>query len=187
MAASSQSLVAVPVQTFSKGNIAIFLLPSGPSLPPLLVFQILNTVDLNSSSSGSFAPNEIINEMLGRLNIVPNVVALITFSCVTMMITKDRTPTEVLTSNFKQENLDAISKAVNRKLGVQTIRLGDSFPLEKRGLQILIEPLVANPNKQYYVNILLHTDDQAEYSQFISYFGEKQIEEIVAAVGGSNV
>jgi hypothetical protein len=186
MAGNAQTGAAVPVQTFSKGNVVIFLLPSAPNLPPLLVFQILNTVNLNNSLSGSAAPNEIINDMLGRLNIVPDIVALIAFSCVTTVVTKTRTPIEVLTSNFKQQNLDAISKAVGRKLGVQTIRLGDAFPIERKGLQIILEPLTANPTKQYYVNILLHTDDQVEYSEFIRDFGEKQIDAIVAAVGGNN-
>ena len=166
-------------QTFSKGDLIVLLGPSpNPQTPPPILFQILNMIDLKLTSDGT-AMIDRIKEILTRLNIVPDVIASITFNCTTT-VTTSQEPTKVLSSRLRPGVLKSMSKILGfPRLQLMTMRLGTEFPLEKHSLQVLLEPLVTAPKSQYYVNVIFTSDNQKDFNDFIRRFGEVVIDKIV--------
>jgi len=170
----------VQVQMFSKGNLLVFFVPS-PQNPPQfqIVFQALNTVSLAYAPSGGVLLQDIMDILKG-LNIVEDVVSLITFNCNTRApATID--PMKGLTTGVKPELLEKITKALGYDLNVTSLRLGTVFPL-REGIQLTVEPLGSDPTKEFYVNVIFQTRDMKEFDKFIKKFGEDIIENIIGAM-----
>lgn len=168
------------VQIFSKGNLLVFFAPN-PQNPAQfqIVFQALNTVSLVYAASGGVLLQDIM-DILARLNIVEDVVSLITFNCITRApATID--PMKGLTAGVKPELLEKITKALGSNLNVTSLRLGTVFPLQK-GIQLVLEPLGSDPTKEFFVNVLFQTSDMKEFDKFIKEFGENVINDIIEAM-----
>ncbi|MDV3244469.1 MAG: hypothetical protein LYZ66_04750 [Nitrososphaerales archaeon] len=171
------------VQTFSKGNLVIALVPNPvPQAPPQIAFQVLNTASLMEVSEGT-PIIDTIKDILAKLNIEPDSVGSMVFNCITAVTTAVE-PIKVLTLAIKSDLLSGISKALGMEpLSVGSIVLGTAFPLTGNGLEVRLEPLVNNPQKQYYVSVVLRTDDMGEFDMFIRRFEKKVVEEIIQLVG----
>jgi len=163
----------IPIQTFSKGNVTVFL-PLTQSLSPnAIVFEILNTINLEPMYK------EEVKSILTALNIFPDIVSDASFNCTTRTKAKTR-PLDRLTSMIDQIFLERISKNFAKKLQVCSIRLATAFPLEREGgFQVVVEPLATNPEKEYYLNIAYKTTKMNEFDKFISEFGSDMIQRIM--------
>jgi len=162
----------IPIQTFSKGNVNVFLLPT-QAQSPAVVFEILNTINLESMYK------EEVKAILFALNIFPDIVSDASFNCATR--TKAQTkPLDRLTSMVDQTFLNRISKNFAKKLKVFSIRLVSAFPLEREGsFQVTVEPLATTPETEYYLNIAYRTTKMDEFDKFINDFGSDMIQRIM--------
>jgi len=179
-----------PVQTqlFSKGNIIISFAqnPQNPNQIQI-VFQILNTVSLTSAFGGVASPDQDITAILMGLNVVEDVVSLITFNCITRAEARID-PIKGLTAGIKPALLEKIKEAFasspfGSSLNVISLRLGTAFPLQK-GIQLILEPLSSDPTK-FFVHLIFQTDDMKEFNEFIRGFGEDIIRSLIEVVGSS--
>lgn len=168
------------LQIFSKGDLVIFFAPV-PQNPTQfqIVFQALNTVSLMVTPSGGILIEDI-NDILERLNIVEDVVSLISFNCSTRE-KADIEPAKSLTAGIKPEVLQRITKALGPGLNVTSLRLGTEIPL-KEGMQLILEPLATDPTRHFFVNVIYQTNDMKKFGKFVKEFGEKVIEDIVEAM-----
>ena len=158
------------VPMFSKDNVNVIYLQNRRRI----VFQILNTVNLKEIYAE-------LKKIMLLLNIVSDAIRHISFVCNTRP--KARTePQKNLTSLVKPDLLKGIKKSLGTELAVSSIRLGSSFPLEREGLQVTLEPLGTSPKDQYFLNIAFRTSDMGEFDRFIGSFGESMIREIVKEV-----
>jgi hypothetical protein len=171
---------AVQMQMFSKGNLIVFFapVPQNPSQFQV-VFQALNTVSLAVAPSGGVLIQDI-RDILKGLNIVEDVISLIAFNCTTRETVKID-PAKGLTAGIKPKLLQKIAGALGTDLNVTSLRLGTSLPLLK-GTQIILEPLISDPTKQFYINVIFQTNDMKEFDTFIKGFGEELILSITEAI-----
>lgn len=157
----------IAVTLFSKGNINIYLIPNLNQV----VLQILNTVNLQSAY-------EEISKILFELNIIKDIVSDIVFNCTTKAPTKIE-PKKNLTSLVNTDFLQGIAKEFKEDLGVVSIRLATTFPLERDGLQVILEPLGTSPKSDYYLNIIYRTSDMDKFDAFVRNFGDSVIQGII--------
>lgn len=160
----------IPIQIFSKENVNVFLIQNKNEV----VFQVLNTVNLETIY-------QEISRILVSLNVLADIVLSIRFNFQTK--SKATTPPqENLTSLVKHEFLEGIKKSLGKNLQVYTIRLATEFPLGKEGMQVVLEPLAANPKDDYYLNITYQTTDLNDFNGFVLSFGEEMIQKIIDEV-----
>lgn len=163
----------ISIQTFSKGDVTVLLPPIQPPQPNAIVFQILNTLNLESMYK------EEVKTILVALNVFPDIVSDATLSCTTRVKAKTK-PLDRLTSVVNQTFLGRISKNFTAELKAYSIRLATTFPLkEEGGVQVIVEPLATNPEKEYYLNISYRTAKMNEFDRFISEFGSDMIQRII--------
>jgi len=163
----------IPIQTFSKGDITVFLPPTQPPNPNAIIFQVLNTVNLGTIY------NKEVKEILLRINIYPEIVSDAIFNCITKMEAKAK-PLDRLTSMVDRTFIERISNNLGTKMKVSSIRFTTTFPPERvGGFQVVVEPLVSNPEKNYYLNISFKTTRMNEFDKFISEFGSDMIHRIM--------
>lgn len=171
----------VQIQAFSKGDMIVFL-ASGPAPgPQSVVFQVLNTIDLTVKKDG-VATNDTIQELLNGLNITPAVTARIELTC-TLALAGRLPPRAGLTSCVKPGVARGVAAAFRTEaLSVTSIRWGTDFPLTHNGFQIVVEPLATNASGQYFINIMLQTDDPARFAEFVGSFTEETVRKLLDAV-----
>lgn len=157
------------VPMFSKDNVSIFINQPVNQIG----FLILNTIDLKTVYSE-------ISTILSSLNIIPEVTSNINFVCITRSKVRHK-PQEQMTSLLKKEFLEELSTDFGEKLEVTSIRLSTSFPPDK-GLEIIIEPLLPNPEDHYFININYQTTEWEKFNTFIGRFGEAIIQGIIDEV-----
>ena len=163
----------ISIQTFSKGEITVLLPPIPPRTPNQIVFQILNTINLEPKYK------EEVKPILIALSMFPDIVSDATFNCNTRRRTKTK-PLDKLTSMVDRDFLDRTSKNFATDLRVFSIRLASAFPLEREGgCQVIIEPLTTNPEGEYYLNITYRTTKMNDFEKFISEFGSDMIQRII--------
>lgn len=163
----------ISIQTFSKGDVTVFLPPVQPPNVNAIVFQILNTRNLESLYKKE------MKKILLALNMFPDIVSDASLTCTTRMKAKTK-PLDRLTSIVNQDFLDRISKNFGTKLKAYSVRLATTFPLDREGgFQVIVEPLVSNPEKEYYLNISYRTTKMNDFDKFISIFGSDMIQRII--------
>jgi hypothetical protein len=158
------------VQIFSKENVNVFLVQNLNQI----VFQILNTVSLETIY-------QEISRILLSLNVLDDIIRNIGFNFTTKSPAKTE-PQKNLTSLVKNNFLKGIAKSLGTELGVFSIRLATAFPLEKEGLQVILEPLGASPKDEYYLNVIYQTTKMDDFNDFIGRFGEDMVREIIKEV-----
>ena len=162
----------ISVQSFSKENVTVLLPPPIPPNPNPIVFQILNTINLEQKYKE-------VKDILIALNIFPEIISNSSFRCTTRTQSKTN-PQDRLTSLVDSTFLKKISKNLSTNLKVFSIRFVTVFPLEREGgCQVIIEPLATNPNKEYYLEIIYVTTKINEFDRFISEFGSDMIQRIM--------
>jgi|GEM_PF-5094128 len=160
------------VQSFSKGDVTVLLPPVQPPSLPVIVFQILNTVNLERKY-------EEVKKMLLALNIYPEIISDATFRCTTRSKAK-ASPLVGLTSMVDKTYIDNISKNFDTQLKVGSIRFVTNFPLKQGGgCQVIIEPLATSVESEYYLEILYKTTKMNQFDKFISEFGSDMIQRII--------
>jgi hypothetical protein len=163
----------ISIQSFSKDNMTVMLLPPNPpDQSPIVLFQVLNTINLEQKYKE-------IKEILVSLNIYPEIIASSRFKCTTR--TKAKTnPKDRLTSLVEPTFLKKMSENLSKELKVFSIRFASDIPLGREGgCQVIIEPLATNPNAEYYVEISYIALDIGEFDKFISEFGSDMIKRIM--------
>lgn len=177
----SQAQIALPqnpnapviANVFSKGNMNVFISPNANQI----FFQLLNTIDPQKMLQDEIMP------ILLSLNIVDDAIFSISFTCTTTVNAVSEEPGNALTSLVKEGFLKEMSSILAMKLGVTSIRLATSFPLEAEGgLQIVVEPLGTSPKKKYYLSIAYITANEKEFTKFINSFGEKMIFDVIERI-----
>jgi len=163
---------SIPIQTFSKGDFIVFL---APGEPPPLVFRIINTLGIESKLKE-------INEMLVALNIYADIVAVASFTCQTRVSTKGK-PLDKLTSLVSKNFISGICKSMDVDMKVSSIRLNKAYPQSSNeGCGVTIEPLMTNPEKEYFVAIAYVEHDMTKFNKFISQFGADMIQRMIEEI-----
>ncbi len=158
------------VQLFSKGNVNVYL---GGGLNQVH-FQILNMLNLNDVYID-------VKKILLDLNVISNVISNIGFLCVTTCLSPTK-PQDNLTALMNSSFLESMSRALGVEVGISSIRLATTFPLEKNGVQMLIEPLGTSPEDHFYLNIIYRSSNMDIFNVFIEQFGRTMIQEIIEEV-----
>lgn len=160
------------IQSFSKGDVNVLLPPVQPPNLPIIVFQILNTVNLEPKYKE-------VKKILLALNIYPEIISDASFKCTTRRKAK-ASPLGSLTSMVDKTYIDNISKNFNTKLKVSSLRFVNSFPLKKGGgCQVIIEPLATNAENEYYLEISYITTKMNQFDKFIGEFGSDLTQRII--------
>ncbi|MFI5405340.1 MAG: hypothetical protein ACHQ1D_02375 [Nitrososphaerales archaeon] len=161
----------ITTQIFSKQNLSVFISPSTNQI----FFQILNTIN----------PQEIIEKeiknILVYLNIVEEVLLSVMFTFNTSVPSKGD-PHSNLTSLLDQKFRKHCKDILQNSLGVTSLRLASSFPIEKDGLQLIVEPLGTDPKHRYYLNLTYVTDKMHKFNDFIDKFGERMVLELMDGI-----
>jgi hypothetical protein len=161
----------ISLQAFSKGDTTVFLPPV--SAPAPVVFRIINTVNLELRYKE-------VKEMLISMNMYPNIVSSASFTCTTKTKASTSKPLDRLTSIVDRKFVTRISKNLEAPVKVSTIKLTTSFPMKQEGgCEILIEPLMTNPEEEYYLSIVYTTHKMEDFDKFISQFGSDLIQKII--------
>ena len=159
------------VQMFSKGDFVVFLPPSQNQ--STVVFQIINTLNIE-------AKYKEVTEMLIALNIYNDIIATATFDCTTRIGAKTK-PLDRLTSLVTKAFVSKVSKSVDADLKVSTIKFSTIFPVGEGGggCNVIIEPLMSNREKEYFVSITFKAHDMVKFNKFISQFGVDMIQKML--------
>jgi len=157
-----------PIQTFSKGDMTVFLAPDNP---PPIVFRIINTLNLESKYKE-------VKEVLNSLNMYSNIISEATFMCTTKALASSE-PQERLTKMVDTAFVKKISENFGAEMRVFSIKLGSTFPITQEGCQLIIEPLMTNPENEYFLNITYRTRSISDFDKFVSEFGTDLIQRII--------
>jgi hypothetical protein len=168
----------IPIPAFSKENVNIFFY----SDQKMFVVQILNTLDLTSLL-------EDLKPILVKLNMTESVIAVITFTCRTAILSSKKDPQKNLTGLINSKFLDGINSQVNQNLKVGSIRfITEMQEGQDQSLELLLEPLDADPKKEHYSFVMVYkTSDMKKFNDFIGKFGQDMISSIVEQVERANV
>jgi len=172
--ANPQGTQAPPIlmQSFSKGDVTVFLPPVQPPNLPIIIFQILNTVNLESKY-------EEVKKIRLALNIYPEIISNASFKCTTRRKAKT-SPLVSLTSMVDTKYIENISKNLNTELKVASLRFVTSYPLKQEGgCQVIIEPLATSAENEYYLEISYITTKMNQFDEFIDEFGSDMIQRII--------
>lgn len=160
---------SILVPMFSKDDINIYINQPANQIS----YLILNTVNLEEIYK------EVI-EVLSSLNIISDVIANISFSCITRKKAKID-PKKKMTDLINKELLKKMSEDLGFELSVTSLRLAYSFPFDE-GIQVILEPLSTSPIDQYFLNIAYQTLNFNDFNSFIKKFGETMIGKIIEEV-----
>lgn len=168
----------VPIPAFSKENVNIFFYPS----QNMFVVQVLNTIDITNLL-------EDLKPILINLNMTEYVIANITFTCKTAILSSRNDPQKNLTGLINSKFLDGINSMVDQSLKVGSIRLlTESQYGQDQSLELLLEPLDADPKKEYSFVMVYKTSDMKKFNDFVNNkFGQKMISSIVEQAERVNV
>lgn len=143
-----------PSQLFSKGSLVITM-QQGPPPMMYLVFVLMNVYDLRQEKIGEKNAADLINEVLDRLNLTEETIPSITFTFTTRFPSTNGTPASRLTNLINKKFIEEITKSTNSEsMSAFSIRLGDKFPIEKDGTNLVFEPLVTEPEKIFLMQYI---------------------------------
>lgn len=161
----------VPTVIFSKGNLSVVYNQN----QYLIIFQFLNTVDLDKLYDAEIKP------MLIKLNFVEEAINMIGLECNIQISTKTP-PQEILSSLIKKEFIDKVNEILgDSKLNTTSLRLSTSFPFGNDGIQVIIEPLGNDPKGSYFVNLVYRTPEMNKFNEFVKIFGTRMLEKLAGA------
>lgn len=164
-----------PVTTtlFSKENLVVVYNP----LDATLIFQILNTINFHSIYEKEIKP------ILIRLNLVEQAVSIRSLECTTQ-IHVEQNPINMINSLVEEKFVQDMTEIVGvDSLKVATIRINTSFPFVDEGLQIIMEPLLTDPEGTIYLHIVFRTQETSKFNEFVNKFGTEMLERMVKEVG----
>ena len=137
---------------YSRDSMIIYLLPSCPIFNNL-IFTLLNSYDLKNEKIGEKSVLEFINDIMGELSLVDENISSITFNFTTRF-ESTRKPEDQLTKLLQKNFMNKLKDAtLSKLLKVMSIRLGDSFSINKEGFNIVFEPLISKPDKVFFYAI----------------------------------
>jgi len=161
----------VPTVIFSKGNLSVVY----NQTQSMIIFQILNTVDLDELYDAEIKP------MLIKLNFVEEAINMIGLEC-NVQISTQTLPQDILSSLVKKELIDKLNEILgDSKLNTTSLRLSTSFPFVNDGIQVIIEPLGNDPKGSYFVNLVYRTPEMNKFNEFVKLFGTNMLEKLAEA------
>lgn len=111
----------------------------------------MNSLDLKEEKVGDKSGLEMIRSVMESLSLVDETISAITFNFTTRFVAIDK-PMEQLTKILSKGFRSKIEKVPSlSSLKLLSIRLGDVFPIEKEGINIVFEPFLSNPEKMFFL------------------------------------
>jgi hypothetical protein len=158
----------INAQIFSKDSLMIYFVQNQPLNS--LIFTILNTVNLKKEQVAGKSSIEMIETIMDNLNLVDETINSITFNFTTRFEASKKPIdllTRILNRNFikKFKDIDSI-KSVN----MLSMRIGDAFPLQKNGFNIVLEPLISNPEKMFFMQFIKRINDRTSLFELTDTF-----------------
>ena len=170
-------------QIYSKDSLMIFLLQTQPLNS--LIFTIMNSFNLKEEKVGGKSAIEMIKNIMESLSLVDETISAITFHFTTRFGATKK-PTEQLTKLLNKEFTSKIKKIPSlSSLKMLSIRLGDVFPIEKEGINIVFEPFLSNPEKMFFIQFTKKVVDRDSLFELIDRF-PKILEELINGVDSSD-
>jgi hypothetical protein len=167
----------IPIPAFSKENVNIFFY----SDQKMFVVQILNTIDLTSLL-------EDLKPILVKLNMTEDVIAVITLTCRTSILSSRNEPQRNLTSLLNSKFLDGVNSTMNQNLQVGSIRfMTEKQEGQDQSLELLLEPLDADPKKEYSFVMVYKASEMKKFNDFVDKFGQDMITSIIEQMERTNV
>ena len=165
----------VPTIMFSKGNLLIFFNDN----ENLIKFHVVNSMDV-----GELFEDEI-KQVLASLSYRPPAVATMKLE-ITAAVSGTGSPTKGLTSLLDSRFADRIKKLHSMDdVIAASIKMVQSDPARTEPLTAVLEPLNADPEKSYFVNIEYIASDNDKFAGFVRGVGEGTIERIVRGVANN--
>lgn len=170
-------------QIYSKDSMMIVLLQN----PPLfsLFFTIINSIDLREEKVGDKSGLEMIRGIMDSLSLVDETISAITFNFTTRFAAANK-PMEQLTKILSEEFKNKIKKVPSlSSLKLLSIRLGDVFPIEKEGINIVFEPFLSNTEKMFFLQFTKKVRNRDSLFDLIDKFPEI-LDELIRGVDSSD-
>ncbi len=139
-------------QIYSKDSLMIYLLQTQPLNS--LIFTVMNTFDLKNEKIGGKPSSEIIKNIMDSLSLVDETISAITFNFTTRFQASKK-PIDQLTRLIQKNFINKLKEtSLLKPLHVLSIRIGDTFPIEKQGFNVVFEPLLPNPEKMFFMQFM---------------------------------
>ncbi len=139
-------------QIYSKDSLMIYLLQTTPLNS--LIFTVMNTFDLKNEKIGGKPSSEIIKNIMDSLSLVDETISAITFNFTTRFEASKK-PIDQLTRLTQKDFINKLEEiAFLKPLNVLSIRMGDTFPIERQGFNFVFEPLLSNPEKMFFMQFM---------------------------------
>ena len=166
-------------QIFSKDSLMIYFVQNQPINS--LIFTILNTVDLKKEQIAGKITIELIENIMDKLNLVDETINSITFSFTTHF-EASRKPVELLTKTLNKNFIKKFQGLnFTKQVSLLSMRIGDAFPLQKNGYNIVLEPFVSSPEKMFFLQFIQKMVDRASVFSLADNF-PKLLESIIDRV-----
>ena len=164
---------AIPMQNtqiYSKDSLMIFLLQSQPLNS--LIFTMMNSFNLSEEKIGEKSGLDMIKSIMESLSLVDETISAITFNFTTRFVATKK-PVEQMTKLLSKEFTSKIKKIPSvSSLKMLSIRLGDVFPIEKEGTNIIFEPFLSNPEKMFFIQFTKKVMNRDSLFELIEGFPE---------------
>ncbi len=169
-------------QIFSKDSLMIYFVQNQPISS--LIFTILNTVDLRKEQVAGKASIEMIENIMDKLNLVDETINSITFNFTTRF-EASRKPVELLTKTLNKNFIKKF-KDINliEHVNMLSVRIGDAFPIQKNGYNIVLEPLISNPEKMFFMQFIKRIVNRTSLFDLVENFSDL-LESIIEGVDPS--
>lgn len=170
-------------QIYSKDSLMIFLLQTQPLNS--LIFTMMNSFNLREEKIGEKSGLEMIKSIMESLSLVDETISAITFNFTTRFGATKK-PMEQLTKLLSKEFTSKIKRIPSlSSLKMLSIRLGDVFPIEKEGVNVVFEPFLSNPEKMFFIQFTKKVMNRDSLFELIDGF-PKILEELINGVDSSD-
>ena len=170
-------------QIYSKDSLMIFLLQTQPLNS--LIFTMMNSFNLREEKIGEKSGLDMIKSIMESLSLVDETISAITFNFTTRFGATKK-PMEQLTKLLSKEFTSKIKRIPSlSSLKMLSIRLGDVFPIEKEGVNVVFEPFLSNPEKMFFIQFTKKVMNRDSLFELIDGF-PKILEELINGVDSSD-
>lgn len=159
-------------QLFSKGPLMISMQQSPPTTI-YLILVIMNVLDLSKEKIGEKSGIDLINEILDGLNLTEETITSITFTFTTRFQPATGSPADLITNLINKDFIDRTKNSIKLDtMKAFSIRLGDRFPIEKEGTNLVFEPLINEPEKIFLMQFIRKLKSREGLTELFKNFPE---------------
>lgn len=170
-------------QIYSKGSLMIYLLQAQPL--NILIFTLINSLNPKNEKIGDKPSSDIIINIMDSLSLVDETISAITFNFTTRFDATKK-PIGQLTKLLKKNFLDKLKGVpMLNSPNVISMRLGNSFPIEKGGFNVVFEPFASNPEKKFFMQFTKKVMNRDSLFELIDEF-PKMLEALINLVDSND-